>query len=100
VQGIRVCLTHQNFDVVRPGPSDGSREGPSVGVADDHRRVGSTTGNAEVVEHGQGVAEQLGEGVALHFVRRRRKSVAKQVRRDHLIAEAGEVGQLVLPAIG
>jgi len=86
--------------VIGPGSRDGRGKRAAVGVADDDRRVLASPGHAEVVENGQDVAEQLGEGVALHLVRRRREAVTEQVRRDDLVPEAGKVGQLILPAVG
>ena len=86
--------------MVWSGPSDSCGKGAAVGVSDDHGRVRATAGNAEVVEHGQDVPEQLREGVTLDFVRRRREPVTQQVRGNDLVAQPGEVSQLVLPAVG
>lgn len=58
-------FSHQNFDMIRPRPCQGRCDRSSVGMADDDARVLPAAADAEVIEDGQRVPEQLCESVSL-----------------------------------
>ena len=61
-------VSYQNFDMIRPRPCQGRCDRSSVRMADDDARVLPAAADAEVIEDGQRIPEQLCESVSLGSV--------------------------------